>query len=229
MDEKYIFATSKLWCIDAFNKKFGKDPNWTLITNKDDLNYKNLRAIKPRYIFFPHWNWIVPEDVTDNYECVCFHMTDVPYGRGGSPLQNLIIRGHESTKISALRMETKLDAGPVYKKIDISLNGSANDIFQRMAPRIIDLVEMIILGKPVPNEQSGEVTYFHRRTPDQSEILDSMVIGQLYDHIRMLDADGYPKGYLELKNLRFEFSGVEKLENGKLSSNVTISMREKIE
>ncbi len=26
------------------------------------------------------------------FECVCFHMTDVPYGRGGSPLQNLIIR-----------------------------------------------------------------------------------------------------------------------------------------
>ena len=227
MHEKYVFAASKPWCIDAFNKQFGKNPNWTLITNKDDLNFKNLRAIKPRYIFFPHWNWIVPDDVTDNYECVCFHMADVPYGRGGSPLQNLIIRGHRSTKISALRMEKKLDAGPVYKKISILLNGSAEDIFQRMAPKIIDLIKVIILEKPVPKEQAGEVTYFQRRTPDQSEILDSMVIEQLYDHIRMLDADGYPKGYLELKNLRFEFSGVKKLENGQLSSNVTISMREK--
>ncbi len=229
MHEKYVFAASKSWCIDAFDKEFGKSPNWTLITSKDDLNYENLLGIKPRYIFFPHWNWIVSDDVIDNYECVCFHMADVPYGRGGSPLQNLIVRGHKSTKISALRMVRKLDAGPVYRKTSILLNGSADDIFQRMAPKIIDLIKVIILEKPVPKEQVGEVTYFQRRTPDQSEILESMALEQLYDHIRMLDADTYPKAYLQLKNLRFEFLDVKKLENGQLSSNVVITMREKDE
>lgn len=227
MQEKYVFAASKPWCIGAFNKQLSKKPNWVLITNKDDLNFDNLRTIRPRYIFFPHWSWIVPNNVTDNYECVCFHMADVPYGRGGSPLQNLIVRGHRSTKITALRMTQKLDAGPVYKKIDLLLDGSAEDIFKRMAPKVIDLIKEIILEEPIPKEQTGEVTYFQRRTPDQSEIFDSMVIEQLYDHIRMLDAEGYPKGYLELKNLRFEFSGVKEIENGKLSSNVTISKREK--
>ena len=35
-------------------------------------------------------------------------MTDLPYGRGGSPLQNLIIRGFESTKISAIEFKMEL-------------------------------------------------------------------------------------------------------------------------
>ena len=43
-------------------------------------------------------------------------MTDLPYGRGGSPLQNLIINGHKETMMSALRCVQELDAGPIYLK-----------------------------------------------------------------------------------------------------------------
>jgi methionyl-tRNA formyltransferase len=93
------------------------------------------------------------------------------------------------------------------------LNGSAEYILKRMAPKIIDLIKMIVLEEPIPKEQTGQVTYFQKRTLDQSEILDSMNIEQLYDHIRMLDAEGYLKDYLELKNLRVEFLGIKEIEN----------------
>ena len=43
-------------------------------------------------------------------------MTDLPYGRGGSPLQNLIVRGHKHTMISAIKCVKELDAGPIYLK-----------------------------------------------------------------------------------------------------------------
>ena len=46
-------------------------------------------------------------------------MTDLPYGRGGSPLQNLIARGFLETKISAILVEKQLDAGPVYLKMEL--------------------------------------------------------------------------------------------------------------
>ena len=77
-----------------------------------------VRSLKPRYVFFPHWSWKVPDDILGATECVCFHMTDVPFGRGGSPLQNLIVRGHTETRVSALRMVSEPDAGPVYMKRD---------------------------------------------------------------------------------------------------------------
>jgi methionyl-tRNA formyltransferase len=57
-------------------------------------------------------------------------MTDIPYGRGGSPLQNLIARRRKKkTKLSALRMVEELDAGPVYTKTNISLMGRAEEIY----------------------------------------------------------------------------------------------------
>jgi len=55
-------------------------------------------------------------------------MTYMPYGRGGSPLQNLIVRGYRHTKLTALRMVEEFDAGPVYLKEDLCLEGNAEEI-----------------------------------------------------------------------------------------------------
>ena len=56
-------------------------------------------------------------------------MTDVPYGRGGSPLQNLILAGHTETKLTALRMVNEMDGGPVYVKMPLKLEGAAQEIY----------------------------------------------------------------------------------------------------
>ena len=100
----YVVATVKPWNIKAFAEHHGALPGkWHLITDKDDLTAEFLGQVDPRYVFFPHWQWMVPDSITASSDCVCFHMTDVPYGRGGSPLQNLIQRGHAETMVSALK------------------------------------------------------------------------------------------------------------------------------
>ena len=67
--------------------------------------------------------------------------------------------------------------------------------------------EEIIINNPIPKKQNGEVFYFKRRTPQSSYINKDMKnIHQLFDFIRMLDSDGYPKAKLETNNFIFEFS-----------------------
>ena len=153
----YIIATTKPWNIDAFASF---TPNlkgeWLLVNSPQILEEKLGEGIKPRYIFFPHWSWLVPQKIYDHHECVCFHMTDVPYGRGGSPLQNLIIRGHNSTKLTALRMIDELDAGPVYLQTTLYLHGSAQEIFERVAALCYHLIEKIIEEESEPVVQQGE-------------------------------------------------------------------------
>ena len=138
-DNNYVVATVKTWNDKAFALHTSKIAgHWHLVKSPEELTLEYLLDIKPRYIFFPHWSWIVPVEITKQYECVCFHMTDVPYGRGGSPLQNLIIRGHTETKLSALNMQSGLDVGPVYIKKDLSLQGSATNIFERAAELVYE-------------------------------------------------------------------------------------------
>src|SRR5438874_8112341 len=112
------------------------------------LSASSVSRIAPRYIFSLHWSWRVPAEIINNFECVVFHMTDVPFGRGGSPLQNLIVRGIETTQLTALRCAAELDAGPVYLKRPLSLHGAAEEIFLRaaglMKTMILDIVEQRI-------------------------------------------------------------------------------------
>ncbi|NQY62767.1 MAG: methionyl-tRNA formyltransferase [Alteromonadaceae bacterium] len=219
----YIVATIHPWNIAEF-KQYSQalTGNWHLVTNKDDLTFEYVKNINPEYIFFPHWSWLVPAAIFQNYCCVCFHMTDVPFGRGGSPLQNLLVRGIKKTKVSALQMTEQLDAGPVYLKHPMNLTGSAEDIFKNLAKITSSLIIEICDKTPEPLPQSGEVVHFSRRTPQQSEIPENLSTEQLYDFIRMLDAPSYPKAFIEKKGQRLEFSNA-KLKNNQLSATVNFT------
>ncbi len=116
--KKIIIVTVKKWNIDEAKKfvKSHQNLNITVITRKKDLTSALIKEIDPHYIFFPHWSWRIPKHIYDQYPCIAFHMTDLPFGRGGSPLQNLIARGIKKTKISAIKVIEAFDAGPVYMK-----------------------------------------------------------------------------------------------------------------
>jgi methionyl-tRNA formyltransferase len=209
----YVVAGSKEWNRRDFDALATEQPErWLYASNENEL-LELLKQESPRYIFFLHWNWHVPAQVWSRFECVCFHMTDVPYGRGGSPLQNLIVAGHEKTVISALRMVEEMDAGPVYAKYPLSLEGRAEDIYIRASAVCIDIIRWMITTNPVPVPQAGESVVFKRRKPAQSELPHQGEVRLLYDHIRMLDAPGYPLAFVEHGDFRLEFSGAQQMED----------------
>ena len=175
-------------------------------------------------MFFFHWSKWVPTDVLERFECVCFHMTDVPYGRGGSPLQNLIARGHETTKLTALRMVEAFDAGPVYAKRDLTLGGTAEDIFLRVGDLSAEVAAWIAREQPTPTPQQGEPTVFKRRTPDQSALPPDGSLQQLHDLIRMLDAEGYPHAHLDHGAFRLTFTRSARYD-GRVQADVSITLR----
>ena len=124
----YVVVTIKPWNINNFKKI--KSSNFTLISSPQKLTFKKLSKINPKYIFFPHWSKKVPKKIIDNFFCICFHETNLPYGRGGSPIQNLITRNKRKTKITAFKMTNILDAGPIILKRNLVLEGSAQKIFE---------------------------------------------------------------------------------------------------
>jgi methionyl-tRNA formyltransferase len=174
-----------------------------------ELTVQRLREHAPRYVFFPHWSWKIPRDVFEDFECVIFHMTDVPFGRGGSPLQNLIVRGLRDTRVTALRCVEEMDAGPVYLKRPLSLAGTAEEILRGAGEVTEQMIVEMLRTQPVPQPQEGEVVAFRRRQPADGDLLLAADLGQIYDFIRMLDADGYPRAFLEVGRWRQEFSSAQ--------------------
>jgi methionyl-tRNA formyltransferase len=220
----YVLATSRPWNEIMAQRLAEKTGHvFHLVTTKNDLALDRLQKLKPRYIFFPHWSYIVPEEIFNSFECIIFHMTDLPYGRGGSPLQNLIIRGHKETKISALRCVQEMDAGPVYLKRRLCLEGAASEIFLRAAGIIEDMIVEIIQNEQNPITQEGNPVFFKRRRPEESDLSKAQVqnLNDFFDFIRMLDAESYPRAYLDMHGYRLELSRVQ-MEQDKLVGTFVI-------
>ena len=223
----YLIAAHHDWNKKQFNTLKSKGfSGLFLISKKNELDLEFINKIKPKYIFFPHWSYKVPNEILDNYTCICFHMTDLPYGRGGSPLQNLIVRGHEETKLSALKMTQEFDAGPIYLKRHLSLSGKAETIYKRASKIAFSMIEQIILKEPDPYVQEGDIISFQRRKENQSDIINLKTLDDIYDHIRMLDAPSYPKAFIATDSYKLEFKNVRK-RKGCLEAEVTFKLREK--
>jgi len=207
-NKSIVIATTKSWNISNFNswvapKGFKK----YLITSPKKLTLKYLRKLNPDFIFFPHWSWMIPKKIYDKFECIVFHSANLPFGRGGSPIQNHIIRGIYDIKVCALKVVADVDAGPVYMRKPVNIKtGSAEEVLKKISAISFKMIDKIIKHKPTPKPQCGKIVIWKRRKPEESRIKDILSGRKLYDFIRMLDAESYPKAFVDWKGWRYEFS-----------------------
>lgn len=218
-----VVAAIRPWNIKNFHKwKVSAQYKKYLVTSPDQLTDEWLEKINPKYIFFPHWSWIIPSRIHKKYECILFHTADLPKGRGGSPIQNLILRGMYKAKVSAIRVEEGLDTGDIYMKTPIDLSrGSAQEIFEKNSAIVYEMMTKILQKKPTLKPQKGIPLIFKRRKPEESLIPEKLSPREMYDFVRMLDADDYPRAYIEAAGYRIEFKNA-KLEKGKLTFETLI-------
>jgi len=209
----YLFCAYREWAIKLFNKLSQKHKNVILLTDRKKLTIGSLKKINPTMIFFPDWSWIIPSDIINNYKCVCFHESDLPKFRGGSPIQNQIILGIKKTKSTAFLMTEKLDDGDILLQKELSLEGNLTEIFDRMITNDYQMINEIIKGKFTLKKQKGRSTFYKRRIPNQSELKDLNHSNlYLYNFIRML-ADPYPNAFINIGKRKIVFKSAN--YNGK--------------
>ena len=225
--ENILIVSEKSWNKELVSYLQSTMPQYAfyLISQKEDFTVERIGSISPVKIFIPHWSYIIPSAIFERYECIVFHMTDLPYGRGGSPLQNLIVRGLTATKLSALRVEVGLDTGPVYLKMDLSLSGTAEEIFVRVNQLVGKMIVEIIQNNLQPVPQEGDPVVFKRRKPEQSDMSGLEKLEEIFDYIRMLDADGYPHAYIEKGEFRYEFTRASIKADGSIVADVKITKK----
>jgi methionyl-tRNA formyltransferase len=210
---RIVICSSKSWF--KLNPSIGDTHVVKYFQGKDELSIKALVEFKPDYVFFTHWNWIVKDDIHQNFNCVVFHTAPLPYGRGGSPIQNLILEGFDKAPVCAIKMTRELDSGPIYASSAISLAGSLKDIFLRLNVAVNDLIEEITENNPSAVPQRGEPHIFKRLTIEDNEIPMGLGLEEIYDRIRMVDHDEYPNAFITYDNIKLEF-GSAKIVNGTL-------------
>jgi len=125
------------------------------------------------------------------------HESDLPKGRGWSPLIWQILEGANEITISLLEAEDKVDSGDIWKqeKIKIESDEVIDEINAKLFPTKLRLIEYAIKHHDTvkPFSQSKEnASYYRRRTPEDSKLDVDQTLAQQFDLLRIADNVRYP-------------------------------------
>jgi methionyl-tRNA formyltransferase len=189
------------WALDIYDKLAANtDHIFLIFRSKAQFKVDALYDFKPDLVLFYGWSWIVSADLLERYTCLMLHPSPLPRYRGGSPIQNQIMAGETSSKVSLFVMTEELDAGDLVGQKELDLTGTLDGIFKRVVDAGLELtLHLLEHGLQRVQQDHSAATFCGRRTARDSEItteeLASKPAEYLYNKIRML-ADPYPNAYI---------------------------------
>ena len=176
--------------------------NFILIKSEDEFNtlWKEIKL--PKLIFCIGWSSIISSDIVKEKTILGVHPSDLPDYAGGSPIQNQIINGIYSSKMTLFKLSEELDSGPHISKLPLSLDGHIKDIFKRM-----ELTSTILFRdflNSYPNNIFRDIDRpsqcFKRIKPEDSELTKKMFqelsSKEIFDLIRCRE-DPYPNCFIK--------------------------------
>ncbi|WP_415900048.1 hypothetical protein [Neptuniibacter sp. QD48_11] len=142
---------------------------------------------------------MVPEHKRAGFNhCVVVHESDLPRGRGWSPMTWQVLEGKRKIPICLLEAGEKVDSGIVYLRSFISLEGTelVEELRQKQAKETLKLVETFLLNFETLREngepQIGKPSYYPRRSADDSEVDPERTLLELFNAFRVADNERYP-------------------------------------
>ncbi len=216
MLKKILCVGYRKWSIKIYDKlKKNKKFKIKILKKNENLKFQEINKFNPDLILFYGWSKKVNANIISKYKSYMLHPSNLPKFRGGSPIQNQIIRGITKTKLTLFRMNRILDGGNILKKMPISLEGNIDDVFKEIFEKGLLMTEELLKNKLKEKKQNLKLgSIYKRRKEAESEItlkeIKTKSSVYLYNKIRML-TDPYPNAFIKCKdNKKLYIIGVKR-------------------
>jgi methionyl-tRNA formyltransferase len=124
------------------------------------------------------------------------HESDLPEGRGMSPLTWQIIEGKNDIPVCLLAVADEVDAGEIFYRDTISFEGHelVDELRTKQGQATINLSLQFLAEKRLADgiQQIGELSYYQARGPKNSKIDPNLSIADQFDLLRTVDNKKYP-------------------------------------
>ncbi len=152
---------------------------------------------------------IIQKDVRSKFKhTLVIHESDLPHGKGWSPIQWEILNGANSIIITLLDAEDNVDSGDIWEKRTVNFEGHelSDEINKKIFPIKLDLMDFAIKSmntiKKISQQNIVE-PHFSKRTPKDSEIDVNKSIREQFNLLRIADNKRYPC-YFNYKGFRYQ-------------------------
>jgi UDP-2,4-diacetamido-2,4,6-trideoxy-beta-L-altropyranose hydrolase len=151
------------------------------------------------FCFYLSCGQIVPARILAQFKHnLVVHESDLPKGKGWSPLTWQIIEGKNKIPVTLFEAAEKVDSGVIYAQDWMEFHGHEliDELREIQAKATIKLCKRFIDDYPHilgdAREQVGESDYYPRRVPKDSLINPDKSISELFTLLRVADFDRYP-------------------------------------
>ena len=134
--------------------------------------------------------------LTNNKNIFLVHESNLPSGKGFSPVQWQILEGKNTIKISLIKLSQELDGGDIIKQMNMILDGTElyEEIRLKQATVTFKIIENFL--KQYPNfkskPQSGKSTFYRKRKITDSELNINEKLKDLFPLLRIGNNEKWP-------------------------------------
>jgi methionyl-tRNA formyltransferase len=194
-----VFAHLARWC----EQKRGEH-KVILTTSLDKLAGGDL-------LFLISCSQIVRPELRRRYRhALVVHASDLPQGRGWSPLVWQVLEGRAEIAVTLLEADDPVDSGKIWFKHWLRFEGHElfDEINQALFKAELELMEFAIAHCDVIQAQvqdCDKASWYPRRHPEDSRLDPLQPLVTQFDLLRVADPARYP-AYFELRGCRYEIT-----------------------
>ena len=246
---KEKFNILKVYTQPPKKSKRGQKINSSPIENfckKNEINFSNpknldnekefntFQKLSPDIVIVVAYGQIIPKKflTKTKFGFINIHGSLLPKWRGAAPIQRAMMNGDKKIGISIMKVEEKLDSGPVLmsKELELDQNKTYGEIEEQLsiegANLLIESLKIIKAGNSkFINQNHSLATYAKKIEKSETKINWSLNANKVLGHIHSLSPN--PGAWFQYKNERFKVLRVRiSSKNGKAGSvideNLTI-------
>lgn len=171
------------------------------LNHKVTLYYDYNKIKRGNVAFFLSCQHIVPDEVLErNDSNVVIHASDLPDGKGFSPSTWQILEGRNVITLSLFEAVSKPDAGDIYLKDKIKLDGTelVAEWRAKLGRKVNEMSIKYVnkFGTFKGETQKGKVSFYKKRTPKDSKLDINKSIRDQFNLLRVVDNEHYPAYFI---------------------------------
>jgi methionyl-tRNA formyltransferase len=161
------------------------------------------------FCFCLSFSKILKKEIRDFFgHTLVVHASDLPAGKGWSPLSWQILEGKDQIPVSLFEADDSVDSGPIYAQRHINYEGHEliDGLRKKLAETTYELCSWFVEEFPcISNEskiQEGTESFYSRRSPKDSQLDVNKTIAEQFNLLRIVDNQAYP-AFFVWKGRRF--------------------------
>jgi len=179
------------------------------LNNEEELKF--FKNLSPDLVVVVAYGQIIPKNFLEipKLGFINIHASLLPKWRGAAPIQRAIMNQDKKIGVSIMKIEEKLDSGPVlsFKEIELNQNSTYGEIEKKLsifgANLLVETLKKLSAEKiEFKKQDDSKVTYARKISKDETRINWNLEADKIIAHIHGLSPS--PGAWFEYKGDRFK-------------------------